>query len=191
MREGGRVIDDPVVVVAPDYSWADISVHGGTWVVSSVLELARKNGFTIFDDPTPPAPEIAFDEAATEIEREMLAHLPLAKTELAIQSLLSQPAAWESAEWDKLVIAKILADRSLWHLLHPPASRLGRRAQRRQIHARQSSLLWAGTIHHRRHSRNDLSDWAGEIANIEGLAVLLVDTPGQRQTADAIEHAAI
>jgi tRNA modification GTPase len=34
-------------------------------------------------------------------------------------------------------------------------------------------------------------DWVGEIADIGGLAVMLVDTPGQRDTADEIEHAAI
>src|SRR5205814_1112634 len=34
-------------------------------------------------------------------------------------------------------------------------------------------------------------DWVGEIANIDGLAVMLVDTPGHRQTADPIEQAAI
>src|SRR5262249_1921724 len=34
-------------------------------------------------------------------------------------------------------------------------------------------------------------DWVGEIANINGLAVMLVDTPGLRQTQDEIEQAAI
>ena len=34
-------------------------------------------------------------------------------------------------------------------------------------------------------------DWVGEIADIEGLAVMLIDTPGQREAADTIEQAAI
>ncbi len=34
-------------------------------------------------------------------------------------------------------------------------------------------------------------DWVGEIADIDGLAALLVDTPGQRDAEDAIERAAI
>ena len=34
-------------------------------------------------------------------------------------------------------------------------------------------------------------DWVGEIANLDGLAVMLVDTPGMRQTDDAIEAEAI
>jgi tRNA modification GTPase len=34
-------------------------------------------------------------------------------------------------------------------------------------------------------------DWVGELANLDGLAVMLVDTPGVRETSDAIERAAI
>jgi tRNA modification GTPase len=34
-------------------------------------------------------------------------------------------------------------------------------------------------------------DWVGEIANVDGLAVMLLDTPGVRETSDAIEREAI
>jgi tRNA modification GTPase len=34
-------------------------------------------------------------------------------------------------------------------------------------------------------------DWVGEIANLDGLAVTLVDTPGLRETTDPIEREAI
>jgi tRNA modification GTPase len=34
-------------------------------------------------------------------------------------------------------------------------------------------------------------DWVGEIANLDGLAVMLIDTPGQRDTSDPLEDAAI
>ena len=34
-------------------------------------------------------------------------------------------------------------------------------------------------------------DWVGEMANIDGLPVMLVDTPGVRETSDAIEREAI
>ena len=34
-------------------------------------------------------------------------------------------------------------------------------------------------------------DWVGEIANIDGLPVMLIDTPGVRSTEDAIERVAI
>ena len=34
-------------------------------------------------------------------------------------------------------------------------------------------------------------DWVGEVANLDGLAVVLVDTPGVRETGDAVEAEAI
>jgi tRNA modification GTPase len=34
-------------------------------------------------------------------------------------------------------------------------------------------------------------DWVGEMANVDGLLVMLVDTPGMRETADGIEREAI
>ena len=34
-------------------------------------------------------------------------------------------------------------------------------------------------------------DWVGEMANLDGLAVMLMDTPGVRSTSDAIEAIAI
>ena len=36
-----RIIDDPVVVLLPEKRGADISLHGGAWVVKSALALAR------------------------------------------------------------------------------------------------------------------------------------------------------
>jgi tRNA modification GTPase len=40
LSDGGRVVDDPVVVVSAGGRVADVSLHGGPWVVRSVLELA-------------------------------------------------------------------------------------------------------------------------------------------------------
>src|SRR5690606_12064877 len=34
-------------------------------------------------------------------------------------------------------------------------------------------------------------DWVGEIANLDGLAVMLIDTPGLRMTDDLVEREAI
>jgi small GTP-binding protein len=188
-RDGDRIIDDPVVVVAPDLSWADISLHGGSWVITTFLEFARKNGFTILDDPTPPTPELTHDDAANTLEREMLAHLPLAKTELAIRSLLAQPAAWESTKRRSLDIPAILADRSLWWLLHPPRvaivgePNVGKSTLANRLFGQERSITAdiPGTTR----------DWVGEIANLGGLAVILVDTPGHRETTDEIERAAL
>src|SRR4051812_30658409 len=49
LSESGRVLDDPVVTVSGDGTVADLSLHGGPWVVRSVLELARRDGFEVID----------------------------------------------------------------------------------------------------------------------------------------------
>ena len=49
---GGAVIDDPVVVLSADGGFADINLHGGPWLVASILELLRQCGFTRIMDYT-------------------------------------------------------------------------------------------------------------------------------------------
>ena len=88
LRDGERVLDDPVVVrVAADV--ADVNLHGGPWVVTSVIELARRAGFAFVSE----SPRSA--DGVTTFQREVFAHLPQARTEQAIRVLLAQPAAWE------------------------------------------------------------------------------------------------
>jgi small GTP-binding protein len=179
LRDGDMVIDDPVIVAAEDLSWVDVSVHGGAWVIGSVLDLARRLGFEILDDPPP---QIAFPEAGDLLEAEMLSHLPLARTELALRTLLAQPAAWKHGSPD-------IADRSLWHLLHPPRlaivgePNVGKSTLANRLFGQERSITAdiPGTTR----------DWVGEIADINGLAVILIDTPGERATDDPLEAAAI
>jgi tRNA U34 5-carboxymethylaminomethyl modifying GTPase MnmE/TrmE len=45
LRDGGNVIDDPVVVVSEGALWADLCLHGGSWVVESAIALAQREGF--------------------------------------------------------------------------------------------------------------------------------------------------
>jgi tRNA modification GTPase len=86
-------------------------------------------------------------------------------------------------------IEHILSDRSLWWLLHPPrvaivgAPNAGKSTLANQLFAQERSITadLPGTTR----------DWVGEIANIDGLAVMLIDTPGQRETSDQIESEAI
>src|SRR5436190_24359366 len=56
LSDGGRVLDDPVLVVSAGGRVADVSLHGGPWVVRSVLELARREGFAVDDAPRLPLP---------------------------------------------------------------------------------------------------------------------------------------
>jgi tRNA modification GTPase len=187
----GRVIDDPVVVFHADQSAADINLHGGPWVVQACLELARANGFEVTDRLSLPLPELAVD-ATDPIERAMLASLPLATTELALRALLAQPEAWRAllAGSPSLeILRRIAEDRALWWLLHPPrvaivgVPNVGKSTLANQLFVQQRSITAdvPGTTR----------DWVGELANLDGLAVMLVDTPGVRPTDDAIERTAI
>jgi tRNA modification GTPase len=85
--------------------------------------------------------------------------------------------------------AEILEDRSLHWLLHPPRvaiigiPNVGKSTLANQLFAQERSITadLPGTTR----------DWVGEIANLDGLAVMLVDTPGLRETHDPIEREAI
>ena len=186
--EAGSEIDDPVVVFPNSGTVADLNVHGGAWVVQAVLNLVESAGFEIRD--VSDAPEIAHD-GQTELEREVLASIPLARTDFALRTLLAQPDAWKGARagGPRHELEAILADRSLVHLLHPPrvaivgAPNVGKSTLANQLFAQERSVT--------ADAPGTTRDWVGEIANIDGLAVMLVDTPGVRETADAIEREAI
>ena len=193
LSDGQRVLDDPVVVLSGDegHAVADVSLHGGPWVVRSVLELARREGFDVTEAPGLPLPPASF-EADRDLAREVLQYLPMAATELAVRALLAQEAAWEALEAsppDPQYAEAIFADRSLYWLLHPPrvaivgVPNVGKSTLANQLFGRERVITAdvPGTTR----------DWVGEIANVDGLAVMLVDTPGLRQTADPIEREAI
>jgi tRNA modification GTPase len=161
--------------------------------VRSFLELVERVGFVVQERLEPPLPAEAI-ESETQIEREVMTHLPMAKTDLALRQLLHQPQAWQAFEQlDEAQrcaeAATMLADPSLWWLLHTPrvaiagAPNVGKSTLANQLFAQERSITAEvpGTTR----------DWVGEIANIDGLAVMLVDTPGIRQTGDPIEAAAI
>jgi small GTP-binding protein len=189
IRVDGGVLDDAVVVASDDRLTADLNLHGGPWVVRSVLELARSQGFEVIERLTSPLPALAVD-AKSELETAVLASLPLATTELALRTLLAQQEIWkgvgELAAEERAAIAE---DEELWWLLHPPrvaiagAANVGKSTLANQLFAQERSITadLPGTTR----------DWVGETANLDGLAVTLVDTPGIRQTTDAIEATAI
>lgn len=191
LHDDGRVIDDAVVVLI-DEKTADLNVHGGPWVVRSALDLAARDGFVVQDSATLPLPYEAVD-AESLLEQEVLSYLPLARTELGVRALLAQPDAWAAFKSGPHpspdMIDRILADQTLDRLLHParvaivgPAN-VGKSTLANQLFARERSITAdvPGTTR----------DWVGEIANVDGLPVLLLDTPGLRETQDPIEHAAI
>lgn len=191
LRDGDRVLDDPVIVLHEGGRTADLSIHGGPWVVRSVLQHMAALGFEVVDQPPVPLPGPVID-AGDEIESEVLAHLPHARTEPALRILLNQPAAWSrllAAPPDRAILQPMLDDRSLINLLRLPrvaivgAPNAGKSTLANQLFAQERAITadLPGTTR----------DWIGETANLDGLAVILVDTPGQRQTSDPIESAAI
>jgi tRNA modification GTPase len=86
-------------------------------------------------------------------------------------------------------IAQILSDRTMDRLLFPArvaivgAANVGKSTLANQLFGQDRSLTadLPGTTR----------DWVGELAEIDGVAVMFVDTPGIRQTEDPIERQAI
>jgi len=83
----------------------------------------------------------------------------------------------------------VLKDHSLMRLLHPPrvaivgAPNVGKSTLANRLFAQERSITAdvPGTTR----------DWVGEIANVDGVPVMLLDTPGVRETRDEIERTAI
>ncbi|HVT90253.1 MAG TPA: GTPase [Tepidisphaeraceae bacterium] len=185
LLDADRVIDDPVVVRSAT-DMIDINLHGGEWIVRETLELAKRIGFEIVES------EPKLLDAQSPIERELLEWLPAARTEESIRLLLAQPPLWSKLKGGKRTkseIGQILNDRSLWWMLHPPKiaivgiPNVGKSTLANQLFGRQRSITadMPGTTR----------DWVGDFANINGLPVQLIDTPGQRDSTDAIEQTAI
>lgn len=191
LRDSDRVIDDPVVVlVAPNA--ADLNLHGGQWVVRATLDLLARAGFDVSHSPALPLPAAVVDVPSAAVDHDVLTHLPLACTELGVRSLLAQPAAWAAflaSAPTAADMAAILADRTMDRLLHPArvaivgAANVGKSTLANQLFGRERSITadLPGTTR----------DWVGELADIDGVPVTLVDTPGLRATDDPIERAAI
>ncbi|HEY8750718.1 MAG TPA: GTPase [Tepidisphaeraceae bacterium] len=193
--DADEIIDDAVVVLC-DPDTADLNVHGGPWVVRSVLDLAGRAGFEIVDSTRLPLSAHSVD-TPNALEHEVATFLPMARTELGIRMILSQIDAWESLRRGAISnssgiqqdLRAALEDQALTHCLVPPTvaivgpANVGKSTLANQLFAQERSITAdvPGTTR----------DWVGEMANIDGLPVLLVDTPGLRKTNDPIEAAAI
>jgi small GTP-binding protein len=191
LHDGDRLIDDPLVILHPDGITVDLNIHGGPWVVRQVMELAEREGFTP-TSTTPPSPDKAVD-GDDEIEQQVLSHLPLARTELALRWLLAQPPAWRRVRtadrFRRNGPHSRPHDESLYWLLHPPSIAIigppnaGKSTLANHLFAQDRSITadLPGTTR----------DWVGEFADIDGLPIFLMDTPGLRPTDDPIERTAI
>lgn len=183
LRDDQGVIDDPVCVLNRDGS-VDVTLHGNPWIVDLVLTLARTHGFAE-GDATGRGEKRTIDDDIEDA-------LPHVRTERAARTLLAQREAWSRADprsWTDAERAAIASDRSLFHLLHPPTVAIvglpnaGKSTLANALFGQRRSIVSdvAGTTR----------DWVGELADLGGLVVTLVDTPGLRETPDAIEREAI
>ena len=193
--DGDTVLDDAVAVVS-DSGTVDLNVHGGAWVVRSILDLADREGFKVAEGAGLPLAVEATD-GVTALEREIEAYLPMARTELGVRTLLSQRDLWEDLVGHarggagdlRRRLEEVLADQTLVHLLDAPRvaivgpANVGKSTLANRLFSRERSITAdvPGTTR----------DWVGEVANIDGLPVLLMDTPGLRETQDPIEAVAI
>ena len=187
LRDGDEVIDDIVVVQTPNGA-LDLNAHGGPWVTQAVLNLAERAGYTI--QPWQAAADISLD-AADEIERQMLLDLPAAKSKAVLRLLTAQPAAWRAmlAANDRDGMQAAIDDTALETALAVPTvaivgpPNVGKSTLANALFGQARSITAdvPGTTR----------DWVGELADIDGLIVKLIDTPGVRETADAIEAEAI
>jgi tRNA modification GTPase len=176
LRGDAGVIDDPVIAWVTD-EVVDVNLHGGTAVVRAVFELAWQAGFAV-------GPLM---EAPVDLEAEVLAALPLARTEAAVRSLLAQTKLW--SDITPSVASAALADRSGRWLVRTPTvaivgpANVGKSTLANRLYGQDRAIVAdrPGTTR----------DWVGAVADLGGLAVTLVDTPGVRATDDAIELAAV
>jgi tRNA modification GTPase len=197
--DDGGVIDQVIVVRLPDDdsygAGADIGLHGGRYIVQSFLKLAERAGFEVVADGFAAASakaSLAAADGDSIIEREVAAHFSLAATELAAELLCAQAANWpllQRAVPDLETLRRILRDRALWRLLHPPrvaivgVPNVGKSTLANALFGRERALTadLPGTTR----------DWVGGIADLDGLAVQLIDTPGLRETGQSVEAEAI
>jgi small GTP-binding protein len=182
LRDHAGIIDDPVVVYDPAFQVADLSLHASPWIVQSVCDLAAAGGFRLVE------PDVRAVNAIGGLDADIRMAWPLVRTSLAARILSSQARAWR----DMVVETKpefqrkrMSDDRTLFRLFQPPrvaivgAANAGKSTLANAMFGTERSIVSpvAGTTR----------DWVGEEANLGGLIVQLIDTPGRRRDADLIE----
>jgi small GTP-binding protein len=190
LRHVESVIDDAVVLLNADGQSAEINLHGSPWTVSRAVALANEFGFAVVEQTEEPTLLGAFGD--TLVAREVAAWLPAARSELAVRMLGAQMHAWKQLQESAPAPAKlreIARDLALWRMLHPPRVAIvgrpnaGKSTLANRLFEQERSITAevAGTTR----------DWVGEYTIVDGLPIMLLDTPGIRDATDPIESAAI
>jgi tRNA modification GTPase len=165
--------------------WAQLMPHGGPRVMRKLVDHLLQAGAAYASDPSP---RDVYPEAADELEANMLVAIAKAASPAAIDLLLAQPKLWREpcAEDD----ATIHARSTRWNrLIDPPsvvvvgAPNVGKSTLTNLMLGRAASVVadLPGTTR----------DWVAGLAEIRGIAVRWMDTPGLRHSGDVIEQQAI
>ncbi len=173
-------IDEGLAVCRGD-DWCQLCPHGGPRVVRKLIDKLIDLGATL---DTQPNHRRLYPEASSDLEADMLAALALSPSPAAIDLLLAQPALWR-----RQIRNSKFEIRYLDFLLLPPTvvvagpANVGKSTLTNAILGRSASLVadLPGTTR----------DWVGSLAQIAGIAVHWIDTPGRRDSNDPIEREAI
>jgi small GTP-binding protein len=166
MDRSGQTVDDPVLArFSPEH--AELSLHAGPEIVRQTVSLLRECGFA--DEPE-----------AADLRSRVHRLLPLCRTELATRTLLAQLGNADRP---------VKQTSALKHLLFPPTVALiglpnvGKSTLLNRLAGTEAAITadLPGTTR----------DYVSAEADLGGLIVRLLDTPGQRSTADPIESQAI
>jgi small GTP-binding protein len=188
---------DEGLAVARDANWAQLMPHGGLRVVQRLMQWLHEHGVRI--TATPDA-EAAFPEAACRFEALALQTIAMAASPAAVELLLQQVDAWRAflQRCDAAACDEVLARSRVWdRLIAPPVvavvgrPNIGKSTLTNRLLGRAASIVadLPGTTR----------DWVGGLAELgatadaphHAVAVHWVDTPGLRQSNDAIEQHAI
>ena len=182
LRELGDIDDGLVVATRPD--WAQIMPHGGPRVVALLLDRLTEWGAAY--DAEPDARTL-YPEAGSAIEADVLATIARAASPAAIDLLAAQPALWRA--WIDDPQPSTLKP-NLDRLLIPPTvvvvgrPNVGKSTLANAILGRAASLV--------SEQPGATRDWVGGLTELPGgIAVRWLDTPGLRDSDDAVEQRAI
>jgi len=179
-------IDEGLAVCLAD-DWAQLMPHAGPRVVDKLVEHLLHHGAARGEVDN----RALYPEADSAIEADMLAALAMSPSPAAIDLLLAQPRLWRQS-----IRRPPSPIRHLDHLLSPPtvvvagAPNAGKSTLANAILGRTANLV------------SDLPgatrDWVGSLAEIAGVAVHWIDTPGippeapeAPEPGDAVEREAI
>ncbi|MFG0284342.1 MAG: GTPase [Phycisphaerales bacterium JB039] len=170
---------DQGLICRPAANLAILTPHGGVAILRRLLERLEAAGISAAPGP------VDWPEATDAVELRLLEILPGVRSPLAIGLLLDQPRRWRERPHD--VVDAAIAG-LLHRLLRPPtvaivgAPNIGKSALLNALARRAVSVVAdePGTTR----------DHVGALVECAGLVVRLLDAPGERAGAGAVEAAA-